>query len=72
MLALLSFLLLISWAHGQTAPAAQSAPEPTAPVSIVSASVDEVSLDLVVHDKKGKPVLDLNLPILRSAMTILP
>jgi len=25
----------------------------------VSASVDEVSLDLVVHDKKGKPVLDL-------------
>ena len=59
MLALLSFLLLISWAHGQTAPAAQSAPEPTAPVSIVSASVDEVSLDLVVHDKKGKPVLDL-------------
>src|ERR1035437_10699795 len=58
-LALLVLLLLVPWADGQTAPPAQTAPAPMAPASKVSANVDEVSLDLVVHDKKNKPVLDL-------------
>ena len=58
-LALLVLLLLVPWADGQTAPPAQTSPAPMAPASKVSANVDEVSLDLVVHDKKNKPVLDL-------------
>ena len=58
-LAQLALFVLITCAYGQTPPAAQSTPTPAPPVSIVSTSVDEVSLDLVVHDKKGKPVLDL-------------
>jgi VWFA-related protein len=52
-------LLLISAAYGQApaAPAASSV-EPSASPTIIS-NVDEVTLDLVVRDKKNKPVLDL-------------
>src|SRR5438876_6381321 len=38
---------------------AQPAPEKTVPPQTIVTSADEVSLDLVVRDKKGRPVLDL-------------
>jgi VWFA-related protein len=44
-------------AHAQTAPAAT--PAPTDQTPNFSTNADEVSLDLVVHDKHHKPVLDL-------------
>ena len=50
---LLAVILLAPLAYPQTAPAAR-----TESPSIVS-NVDEVTVDLVVHDKKNKPVLDL-------------
>ena len=59
----LSFVLFSSLVCAQTAPANQPAnppaQEPTADAPHFSTNVDEVSLDLVVHDKKHKPVLDL-------------
>lgn len=54
-----SSLLLIALAQaapGQTAPEPQAAP---APVPAATANVNEVTLDLVVHDKKQRQVLDL-------------
>ena len=45
--------------QGQTVPRVQTAPATTAEAPSTSANVDEVSLDLVVHDKKHKQVLDL-------------
>ena len=54
--------LLGTQAHAQTAPAtapAQQAPGPAAPTSTFNTNVDEVSLDLVVHDKRHKPIFDL-------------
>ncbi len=53
LLALLAFAATIPWAHGQT-PA-----QPTVQTVDISVNVEEVSLNLVVHDKKNKPVLDL-------------
>src|SRR5258708_6126270 len=53
MAALLAFILLVPHGFAQTAPA-QKSESPT----IVS-NADEVTLDLVVHDKKNKNVLDL-------------
>jgi VWFA-related protein len=50
---------LASMAYGQTASGTQAAPAPTEQTPTISTNVDEVSLDLVVHDKKHKPVLDL-------------
>ncbi|MGA1986130.1 MAG: VWA domain-containing protein [Candidatus Sulfotelmatobacter sp.] len=50
---LFAFMLLLPWVYAQTAPAPQSA-SPT----IVS-NADEVTVDMVVHDNKNKPVLDL-------------
>ena len=59
----LSFVLFSSLVFAQSAPANQAAnppaQEPTADAPHFSTNVDEVSLDLVVHDKKHKPVLDL-------------
>lgn len=51
--AVLAVLLTACGAHGQ-------APVPPAPVApAISVNADEVSLDLLVHDEKGRPVLDL-------------
>ena len=53
LLALLAFVVAVPWACSQA---------PTPPVSQgadLSLTADEVSLDLVVHDKKKRPVLDL-------------
>jgi len=55
----LLLVFLASSAHGQAASGTQSAPEAPAPAPTVSANVDEVSLDMVVHDSKHKLVLDL-------------
>jgi VWFA-related protein len=58
-------VLLVPFCHGQTvpvapqAPAAQTAPAPSAAAAVLTTSADEVSLDLSVHDKKNKIVLDL-------------
>jgi VWFA-related protein len=50
-----SFLLLLAWsAPAQTGPAPAVAPSPMTKVN-----VDEVSVDLVVHDKSGKDIPDL-------------
>ncbi len=49
----LTLLIAAPWACGQT-PA-----QPSSQTVDLSANVDEVSLDLVVHDKKNKPVLNL-------------
>ena len=53
--------------HGQTVPAAPATAAPASTTTAApaeqtptfSTNVDEVSLDLVVHDKKHRPVLDL-------------
>jgi VWFA-related protein len=55
----LLMVFLASSAHGQTASGTQSVPATAAPAPTVNAVVDEVSLDMVVHDKKHKLVLDL-------------
>jgi len=68
LLVLLALTLLVPWAYGQnSAPQAATpptaAPPTTAPQAAgapaIVTNVDEVTLDLVVHDKKNKPVLDL-------------
>src|SRR5580698_7202820 len=64
---LLSFLvavlsispLSISRLFGQTAPPAQSPPAPPEQAPGISTNVNEVSLDLAVHDKKHNAVPDL-------------
>jgi VWFA-related protein len=53
------FVIVACQAYGQTPPAAQPAPAPTDQTPSFSTNVDEVSLDLVVHDKHHKPILDL-------------
>lgn len=55
----LVLVFFASMAHGQAASGTQAAPAPAAPAPSVSTNVDEVTLDLVVHDKRHKPVLDL-------------
>jgi VWFA-related protein len=57
MFALLGLLLFVSQSYAQTTSPQTSAPKAETP-TIVS-NVDEVTLDLVVHNKKNKPVLDL-------------
>lgn len=49
--------LLAPSAHAQNSPAAPPTPADQTPT--FSTNADEVSLDLVVHDKRHKPVLDL-------------
>ena len=51
--ALLAVILLVPWAYGQTTPG------PTSEVPTIITNAQEVSLDLVVRDKKDKPILDL-------------
>jgi VWFA-related protein len=51
-------VFISSFAYGQAAPATLPG-VPTDQTPTISSNVDEVSLDLVVHDKKHKPVLDL-------------
>jgi VWFA-related protein len=61
LLAPLIFFFLLSWSNAQTAPAASGVTAPaqkTDGTTIVS-NADEVTLDLVVHDKRNKPVVDL-------------
>jgi VWFA-related protein len=45
--------------HGQVAPQVQSPAPATEPAPGLSTNVNEVSLDLAVHDKRNKAVLDL-------------
>jgi VWFA-related protein len=45
--------------YGQPSPGAQAAPAIAAQAPAVSTDVDKVSLDVVVHDRRHKPVLDL-------------
>jgi VWFA-related protein len=51
--ALFAVILLIPWAYGQTTPG------PASEVPTIITNAQEVSLDLVVRDKKDKPILDL-------------
>ncbi|MGA2219955.1 MAG: hypothetical protein ABSG51_17845, partial [Terracidiphilus sp.] len=48
-----------AFSKGQTPASAPPAPAPAEDTPHFSTNVDEVSLDLVVHDKHHKPVLDL-------------
>ncbi len=59
LLAGMLFALLARPAKGQAPAANAPAPAPTDQVPSFRTNVDEVSLDLVVHDKHHKPVLDL-------------
>src|ERR1035438_766079 len=52
-------LLFVSPIFGQTAPDAQSPPAALDQIPGTSTNVDEVSLDLAVHDKNQNPVLDM-------------
>lgn len=56
-LALLGLLLLVSQSYAQTT--APQTPASKADAPTIVSNVDEVTLDLVVHNKKNKPVLDL-------------
>ena len=49
----LALILFIPWAFGQTPPG------PSSEVPTIITNAQEVSLDLVVRDKKDKPILDL-------------
>jgi VWFA-related protein len=53
LLALFAVAALMPWAHSQTTK------QPISRVADLSGNIEEVSLDLVVHDKKNRPVLDL-------------
>jgi VWFA-related protein len=53
LLALLAFAAAAPWA------CAQATSQPASQTVDISVNADEVSLDLVVHDKKNRPVLDL-------------
>ncbi len=59
--ALLAFSLLLPRGYAQTTPLNSSAPPPAqkSEIPTIVSNVDEVTLDLVVRDKKNKPVLDL-------------
>ncbi len=61
--AVLAAALFISFAYGQSAPAtstpAPAATPQTPAAATILSSVDEVNIDMVVRDKKNKPVLDL-------------
>ena len=57
--ALLLVASCLSPARAQTTPAAPPAQQSGDQTPTLSTNVDEVSLDLVVHDKKHRPVLDL-------------
>jgi VWFA-related protein len=52
-------VLLISPANGQTAQATPPAPAANEPTLTLKTNVDEVALDIVIHDKHHKAVLDL-------------
>jgi VWFA-related protein len=61
--AILAVALFVPCSYGQAAsaaatPAPAPAPQSTVPATILS-SVDEVNIDMVVRNKKNKPVLDL-------------
>lgn len=60
LIAIVAASLQCSWAGGQTAqPDAPAAQAPASQPLDLSVNANAVSLDLVVRDKKGKPVLDL-------------
>jgi VWFA-related protein len=52
-------LVLVSTLGYRQRTYAQTVPAPPAPVPTIVTNADEVSLDLVVRDKRNKPVLDL-------------
>jgi VWFA-related protein len=55
----LCLVFIPAFSKGQTPASAPPAPAPAEDTPHFSTNVDEVSLDLVVHDKHHKPVLDL-------------
>jgi VWFA-related protein len=59
--ALFVFLLLLPRSYGQTTPSPASDAPPAQKTDRTTSvsNADEVTLDLVVHDKRNKPVLDL-------------
>ena len=71
--ALLAFALLFPRSYAQTAPTPSSDAPPaqqTDRTTIIS-NADEVTLDLVVHDKKNKPVVDLSRKTSQSQTAVL-
>ena len=56
--ALLALILLVPRADAQTIPT-QTTPAINGDNPTIVTNVDEVTLDLIVHNKKNKPVLDL-------------
>jgi len=57
--ALLAFSLLFPHAYAQTTPSSAPPSAQTSASPTIVSNADEVTLDLVVHDKKNKPVVDL-------------
>ncbi len=58
MVALLALILLVASGYAQTTPP-QTSPATKGESPTIVTNVDEVTLDLVVHNKKNKPILDL-------------
>jgi VWFA-related protein len=56
--ALLTFSFLVPGGYGQITPSQTTSATKSDSPTIIS-NVDEVTLDLVVHDRKNKPILDL-------------
>ncbi len=56
--ALLAFFFLVPGGYGQITPSQTTSATKSDSPTIIS-NVDEVTLDLVVHDRKNKPILDL-------------
>ena len=54
-IALLTFALLVPRGYAQTA----TAPAPQSDKTTIVSNANEVTVDLVVHNKKNEPVLDL-------------
>ena len=55
LLALLTLVLLVSQGHAQTA----AAPAPQSDKTTIISNANEVTVDLVVHNKKNEPIVDL-------------
>jgi len=56
--ALLAFFFLVPAGYGQITPS-QTTPATKSDSPTIISNVDEVTLDLVAHDRKNKPILDL-------------
>ena len=54
-----SFVFCAASLYGQTAPTVQAPVEPLQQGQVIKTDVNEVSLDLLVHDKRHNAVMDL-------------